>query len=430
MMHLRPGAIIPAVYSEHVADAGFTWGRREKVAVSPQRRFVDLAEMDETLAAHVQGLRLGGEAGLALTEPEPDDPEELWTRLVVASASSTPDAAVHVIERHAVSAESVCWVRAALVWLPLEQRSALARALSASKGNAVAQAVCLEEAAAAGQWSGAAVGEALRSEHAPVRASAQHALARLGLREHVAIASQGLMDEAPDVRYAAARTNVLLGQREGLEVLRALAEDDAPHPRARAAAELWGRRAPLQDVLRWAAEQRPRSLLGALRGAAALAGAGTVECGDLLLEFLAHPLECRMAAEALALFGGIDLANDVVIRDADSDEVDDDEGDDDEGAIGREHPTWFELPVPEPGALAEQWRRLRGSWPEKTPLLAGQAISDAALQQTLRAGTQAQRAAAALEIALRSREPAPLFDVAAPARTQHRRLEALSKDER
>ena len=111
-------------------------------------------------------------------------------------------------------------------------------------------------------------------------------------------------------------------------------------------------------------------------------------------------------------------------------EDDDDEDDDDEDDIGREHPTWFELPVPEPGALAEQWRRLRGSRPEKTPLLAGEAISDAALQQTLRAGTQAQRAAAALEIALRSREPAPLFDVAAPARTQHRRLEALSKDER
>jgi hypothetical protein len=66
--------------------------------------------------------------------------------------------------------------------------------------------------------------------------------------------------------------------------------------------------------------------------------------------------------------GGIDLQDELVVDEAASSEDAaeagaEDESSDDEDRIALEHPTWIELPAPEPTWLAERWKQLRGSGP-------------------------------------------------------------------
>ena len=59
---------IPAVLAAHVEESARLWKARQLAVAAPHFRLGDLARLDERLAAHLDGVFVGGESALQLCE--------------------------------------------------------------------------------------------------------------------------------------------------------------------------------------------------------------------------------------------------------------------------------------------------------------------------------------------------------------------------
>jgi len=131
------------------------------------------------------------------------------------------------------------------------------------------------------------------------------------------------------------------------------------------------------------------------------------------------PALARLAGESFSMITGVDLAYQDLDQDAPAQEEQSGAA---EESIGYES----NLPWPSPGLVAKWWERNQNGFVSGTRYLAGQPISAQSALAVLVKGTQRQRAAAALELALL--EPTNvLWEVRAPGRRQHARLERATR---
>ena len=84
------------------------------------------------------------------------------------------------------------------------------------------------------------------------------------------------------------------------------------------------------------------------------------------------------------------------------------------------------LPWPKPEAIQKWWNGHQGEFAKGTRYLVGKPITPEWLYQVLREGRQRQRAAVALELALRQRG-SKFFEVRAPGFRQQKMLAEQSK---
>ncbi len=80
-----------------------------------------------------------------------------------------------------------------------------------------------------------------------------------------------------------------------------------------------------------------------------------------------------------------------------------------------------DLPWPNPKLISTWWQKNTTNFQNGTRYLVGKPITEEHCQHVLRYGYQRQRAAAALELAIRNPET-PLFDVSAPGFRQQKIL--------
>jgi uncharacterized protein (TIGR02270 family) len=156
----------------------------------------------------------------------------------------------------------------------------------------------------------------------------------------------------------------------------------------------------------------------------AIIGAGVI--GDpasipWLIEHMTVPELARVAGEAFSMIAGVDLAyEDLEGEWPEGFEAGPTEDPEDENVAmdSDEDPPW-----PDPGLIDKWWYTHRRDFLSGTRYLVGKPTSFAWLQDVLRNGRQRQRAAAALELAMR--QPGqPLFEVRAPGFRQQQLLRA------
>ena len=56
-------SVIPAVIEQHAEEAAFLWLLRDAAVHAPHYSLKDMADIDERVEAHIDGLRVAGEAG-------------------------------------------------------------------------------------------------------------------------------------------------------------------------------------------------------------------------------------------------------------------------------------------------------------------------------------------------------------------------------
>jgi len=61
-----PHNIIPEIIDQHAEEAAFLWGLRRTAVAAPHYNLQDLADLDERVEAHIDGLRIAGEYGLEI----------------------------------------------------------------------------------------------------------------------------------------------------------------------------------------------------------------------------------------------------------------------------------------------------------------------------------------------------------------------------
>jgi uncharacterized protein (TIGR02270 family) len=403
--------VIEELVSQYAEEAAFLWARRDLALHSGNYRLSDLAESDERLAAHIEGLHVSGVSGWRYCEEAlaTHAAGETFAAAVLALEACDKKRlkkVVDVVEAAPQAIRGLCsafgWVNAATL------KSTVSRLLLSERPlhRLIGVTACALHRVNPGFSS-------TRSLYDPdpvVRARLLRAVGELGAIKMLSLCRESLADPDEACRFWAAWTSVLLGDRDaGLEQLQTTFIE-AGQQRSRAlqlalqamdvdAAHAWLRRVA-------AGEGNLRCLIQ---------GSGIV--GDpiyvpWLMSHMRDPKMARVAGVAFALITGANLEElqlvDAAPADFESgptDDLDDTDLDMDPD---------FDLPWPSP-EKTERWWKLNGQkFGRGTRFFVGAPVTLDHCLAVLRTGSQPQRILAAHHVGLLG-PGTRVFNISAPA---------------
>jgi uncharacterized protein (TIGR02270 family) len=393
---------------QHAEEASFLWLLRQAAVTRPHYSLADLSKLDNRVEAHLDGLRIAGQSGWDLVQETLsfDEACDLFAAGSLAFQSGNRNWIDFVTGTAAKNPEVTSGVISALGWLPYSQAQPHIQSLLTSP---LANARVLGIAASAIHRvdPGLALTEAIFADDKLLRARALRAVGELGRLDLMPRMRTGLNDPDERARFAAAWSITLLSPNlDSLNILRTIAE--SPGHFSGKALQAAIRRMDLVAAKAWQAwfSKRQGGLLNAIAAAGAI---GDPEHVPWLIEQIKVEAVARVAGEAFTMITGIDLAYDDLEKSApESFESGPTENPEDENV---EMDPDEHLPWPDPALIQKWWAK--NQFPKGTRYLLGKPMNVEWLQQVLRIGRQRQRAAAALELAIR--QPGqPLFEVRAP----------------
>ena len=414
----RAAGVIPQILEQHGEEAAFLWFLRSAAVDAPHYNLGELLQLDGRVEAHLDGWRVGGDAAWALAEASlgAEEPGEVFAAAVLALESGSSDRIERVYDAATSQPELAleCGLVSAAGWVeerfaePFiregirdtrpERRSVALRAAGVRR-------LPIFEAAEPGDWRG----------HPRTEAAMIRGLGEVGRADSIAHCLEGTRSEDPDVRFWGAWSAALLGSRDGLEILREVAEAGGRH--AGRALQLAGRAMGLEDARAWhrALASRPETLRASVQLAGAMGDPGLI---PFLLETMAVEAVARVSGESFSMITGIDLVSEGFAEDApDGFEAGpSDAADDEEVAMDEDG----DLPWPSEKRLAGWWSDRARTFDAGQRYLCGELTHSADLRGELGAldkATQRQRAAMAIELALRTPNEA-LFEVRAVGSSQ------------
>lgn len=400
---------IVEIVEQHAEEAAFLWLLRESAVCAPHFGLADLGRLDGRLEAHLDGLRVAGDFGWEVARQglAVGQPGEVFTAAVLAFEGLDLAARDEVWTQAFAEPSLARALVAALAWLPYPQAEGPIQTL-------------LQSDSPAGRWIGIAATaahrrlppgglfSALNDVDLRVRARALRAAGELGEAALRSLLRKHLKAADPGCRFWAAWSSARLADDpEAVAVLQTFTSPESPF--AERAVDLVARRLPLAAAKRWQAALAQDPALARL----AVIAAGAVGLPDLvpwIVDQMETPALARVAGEAFSVITGANIAYDKL-------EGAGPEGfasgpteaaDDEVVALDvDEHLAWPNQP-----AVRRWWEARAGAFPAGTRHLLGRPIEAESLLRALRSGRQRQRAAAALELALR--QPSrPLFEVRA-----------------
>lgn len=412
-------APIHGILSMHAEDAALLWLSRRSAVQAPHYGLTDLDKVDGRLDAHVDGLRVAGEAGWAMCASQLDTQEvgEVFAAGVLAAESGDRarwDQVLAVVE---VQPDTLDGAVSALGWQIFSQGSGDIAWLRESD-HPVRRRIGLAANGIHRVSPGAALAKALRDDDFGIRARALKAVGEFGERGLQREVLEGLRESDPEVRSASAWSGGILGIPSACLVLREIGGSSSA--RAREAADLAARRMDPMSIGSW-----HKQLAGdPKRGRAAIVVAGA--SGDplrvpWLISLMGTLPLARLAGEAFTMITGADLAYiDLERKPPEDFNAGPTEDPKDENV---EMDPDDNLPWPEPSLVEKWWGQNRGRFESGQRYILGKPMTEDWLKVVLRDGRQRQRAAAAIELVLRS-PGTPLFNVKAPG---FRQIAALGK---
>jgi uncharacterized protein (TIGR02270 family) len=115
--------IIADVIEEHAEEAAILWLQRDAAVWAPDYNLHDLCELDERIEAHLDGLRIAGDAGWQIVKEQLvwEEAGEVFTGAVLAFESGDEQRVGEVLESAMQSVELARGAISALGWLTYQQ---------------------------------------------------------------------------------------------------------------------------------------------------------------------------------------------------------------------------------------------------------------------------------------------------------------------
>lgn len=406
------------VVSQHAESGSFLWLQRARAVSAPHYSLADLAKLDNRAEANLDGLRIARERGWEICKEALNigEPGEVFAAAVLAFETGQPDRIEAVLDTVSKSPGLFSAVVSALGWLRFAQAEPHIQRLLASTSAAL-QLIGLGATAVHRHNPGAPLRDAITSADSLLKTRALRTIGELGLDSLYREAAHHLTDGDDLCRFWAAWAIALLSpDRSAVPVLVEAAESNAPY-RERAIQLAIGR---MDEAHVGAWVDKLEQDLKLVRSAITAAGIfGDPARIPWLIDQMHVPEFARVSGEAFTMITGVDLA----YQDLETDkpkgfEAGPTENPEDENV---EMDPDENLPWPDAELIGRWWRQHQSEFQNGTRYLLGKPISIDWCQHVLRAGRQRQRAAAALELAIR--QPGqPLFNVAAPGFRQQQML--------
>ena len=410
--------IIKPIIEQHAEEAAFLWLLRNAAVHEPHYSLKDLAELDNRLEAHLDGLRIAGEAAWKICQKalSIEEPGEVFVAALFVFEGDNGQRVDEVISIAEKSPDTWQALVSAIAWLSDKHYQRWDRAMWNARAPAyqhLALARCIAHRHDPGQY----LAQSLNDSDPVYKAHTLRAVGELKRFDLLPLLQQQFSSEDDACRFWAAWSAVLLGYSEALDILKTFATPSSRF--CEHAIHIILRRMSLPVAINWLksfsqiAEAKRLTVLGA----------GII--GDplyipWLVNLMRVPELARVAGESFSMMTGLDLAYENL------------EGEWPEGfeAGPTENPEDEDvdmdidedLPWPDPVLVEGWWQNNAAYFPSGQRYLVGQPITVEHCQKILSSGFQRQRKAAALELALLQKN-APLFNVCAEGGWQKKLLQ-------
>jgi uncharacterized protein (TIGR02270 family) len=415
-----PRQPIPAMIQQHAEDAASLRNTRAFLVRAPHVKLHQLQRLDERLAAHLDGIAVGGDAGrdLCIAALETPSRGAMFAATVIALETRDGELLRKLLAVAEAEPQARSGLAAGFGWAPAASLRGVTTELLAS-AHPFQRDIGLSACAMHDVSPGTPLEAALAGD-AP-SAVAMRVAASLGQAQALPACLRAATDGAPEHRFTAARAAVLLGERDiAIRVLSALSQAPGPH-RAEALTLLVKLLAPEQThALLKSLSQDPASMRTLIRGTGATGDSHYV---PWLIKQMAEPRLARLAGEAFSMITGLDLAHLDLDRKPPEGEVfgPDDDPADAEVAMDEDDG----LPWPDATKIGAWWQAHGSRFKPGVRHFVGEALSPAHCLSVLKTGFQRQRIAAAEHRCL-LQPGTPLFNVAAPSWRQSRLLAKMA----
>jgi uncharacterized protein (TIGR02270 family) len=403
------GAVIPHILDQHAEEAAFLWLLRDAAVSDPHYSLKDLADLDNRVEAHLDGLRIAGDGGWKIchTALDTGEPGEVFAAAVLAFEGGDGHRVEAVIQAASTETANFRALVSALGWVEYRRLEGLLEKMLAANSEVYRHAAI----AACGvhrRDPGKPLQLALQADSPAFRARALKAVGELNRRDLLKDLRGHWQSEDEACRFWSTWSSALLGDTNAVKPLMAFVNFgtrfgyQALHLAIRlldhATAKNW-----MKGL--WQEEsQRRYAMIGA-------GMSGDPQYIPALIKQMAVPELARVAGEAFSLITGVDLAyQDLEGEWPEGFEAGPTENPEDDNV---EMDADEDLPWPEPALVATWWEANQQHFTPGARYLCGQPVSVEHCATVLRTGFQRQRTAAATELALLSGDGG-LFETRAP----------------
>lgn len=414
---MMPAAVIEHIVQQHAEEAAFLWHLRDAAVHAPHYNLKDLARLDDRVEAHLDGLRIAGDAGweLCWEALAIEEPGELFAAALLAFESGRQERILPVMEAVTDNPSLGRGLIAAFGWLDWRWVERYARKFAAVEVPAIRH-FGIAAYAIHRQDPGVVLQAALQSDNPSLWARALKAAGELGRQNLLPLIIEGFTAAEEKVRFYASWSAALLGERNALPYLRNIAVAKSLY--SESACAMAARNMVLPEAQAWLRELAGREETRRL-AAVGMGAVGDPSAIPWLIGIMEIPALARVAGEAFSLITGVDLAYaDLDGEKPEGFEAGPTENPEDEDV---EMDPDEDLAWPAPELIVRWWDAHQGEFSSGARYLAGKPISREQLQQVLHSGSQRQRAAAAVELAL-LQPGQTLFEVRAPGFRQQKLL--------
>jgi len=403
--------VIRNIVEQHSQDAAFLWLTRESILNAPHYSLQDVADHEERIEAHIDGLRVAGDIGWEVCEQDLsiEQAGEIFVAAVLAFESGDKQKIEKVLTLVKETPDFVAPLVSALAWIDIQLAQPINLSLLNSNESRYRQ-IGLMACVIHGQNPGDFLTAGVHDSDPLLSANAIRAVGELKRRDLLPLLLSKFDHEDENVQFWAAWSAVLLGG--DVAALKKLASFVKPGSMYTVDVFQLLLRVMngvnAQDWLKTLVKQEDllRQVL-----------IGTGITGDpiyipTLLHHMSIPEFARVAGEAFCLVTGLKLENDAFIAEPpDNFEAGPTEDPADENvAMDPDR----NLPWPDALKVKEWWVKNQHLFQAGARYLLGNPISQNHCLDILKTGMQRHRIAASFEIALM--QPAtPLFQVIAPA---------------
>jgi uncharacterized protein (TIGR02270 family) len=407
--------VIHDVVSQHAEEAAFLWTSRTRAVSDPTYDLKALCRLDDRVEAHLDGLRIAGEAAWSVCRTQLDSggAGEVFPLAVLAFEAGDRQRMLDALLVGCVSVETRRALISALGWLDYRSVSPWIEKLLQAK-TPVHRSVGIAACAIHRVDPGAMLTAALSDPDPMVRARSVRAVGELKRADLLGEVRKRLADDDEACRFWTAWTLTLHGDRAGVQALRQWFGHGNRF--GVAALQLALRSLNIDEGRDWI---RPMAKDPELRNSAIVAAGvlGDPVSVPWVIGHMRSPGSARLAGEAFSMITGVDLT----YRNLDRNEPAETE----EAAEAVATPTDAEyenhLPWPDPELVDRWWHEHESQFTPGVRYQAGKPVTVGAAREILLSGTQRQRAAAAIELAIHEPDE-PLFEIRSRAALQQRRL--------
>lgn len=393
------------IYERYVDEAAFLWVLRSVVVDQPHYYAEDLAELEQRIQAQLDGLMtsldLGWEAceaGFGLEEPG-----EVFTATVTAFRSHDMSKIQQAVEAGLANPVATPGLISALGWLPVEMAQPWVEKFLAGKDlrhKYLGVAACSVRRHDPSEALTYILERKDCRQYPPLYARALRLVGELRRQDLMPAIQAARTAEDPLLRFWARWSAVMLGDHAEVIDLQPFVLRAGPLQRR--ALELAFRVLPVEQGREWvsALAKDPAQARTVVRATGIL---GDPHAINWLIGKMADPELARLAGEAFTNITGIDLERHQLACDvaAGGDSIPNDDPADFQVGLDEDE----NLPWPDVEKIAALWRHHGQHFLVGRRYFLGRPLTPAWLHDKLAHGTQRQRQAAALELALSGEQP-------------------------